>query len=283
VDSANLLATVVGDDILPDLAIGRIPVDNASELNTIITKIMAYEQTDLQDWHHNIVFVADSTPDASGDFVAASEAIINEHIPADYHPLRIYEDDYNCTTANSPECQAVTAAITHTLNYTGALMVNYIGHGADERWASEQILRTTDVDGKKDNPYYNHIVSMHNGDRLPIMFDLTCLTGYWIHTLPTKISLAVNLLKAEDSGAVGAFSPTGLGVGTGHDVLSGGFYDAILQDNIWELGPASVAAKLALYNTGIYEDLLHTYTIFGDPALRIPHSAFTNFLPLILK
>ena len=162
-------------------------------------------------------------------------------------------------------------------------MVNYVGHGAPERWASEQIIRTTNDDAKKDDPYYNHIVSMRNGSHLPIVFDLTCLTGYWIHTLPNKVSIAINLLKAEDSGAVGTFSPTGLGVEAGHDILNSGFYDALFQDNIWELGPASVAAKLDLYTTGSSEDLIHTYTVFGDPALRIPHSPFTIFLPLIRK
>ena len=283
VDSANLLAAVVGGDILPDLAIGRIPVDSAAELDAVIAKIIAYEQGGFQDWHHNIIFVADSTPDSAGNFVASSEAIINNNLPPDYQPLRIYEDDYGCVAANSPECQAVTDAITHTLNYTGALVVNYIGHGASERWASEQILRTTDEDIKKDDPYYNHIASMQNGSHLPIVFDLTCLTGYWIHTRPNNVSLAVNLLKAEDSGAVATFSPTGLGVEAGHDILNSGFYDALFQDDIWELGPASVVAKLDLYATGSNEGLIHTYTVFGDPALRIQHPALTVFLPLIRK
>ena len=43
VDSTNLLAAIVGDDIMPDLMIGRFPVNNKQELDAIIDKTIAYE------------------------------------------------------------------------------------------------------------------------------------------------------------------------------------------------------------------------------------------------
>jgi hypothetical protein len=77
------------------------------------------------------------------------------------------------------------------------------------------------------------------------------------------------LVRKEASGAIAAFSPTGLGVSSGHDMLHKGFYDALMNDGISELGLASQNSKLWLYQTGMNQDLLHTYTIFGDPALKI--------------
>jgi hypothetical protein len=42
-----------------------------------------------------------------------------------------------------------------------------------------------------------------------------------------------------------------------------------MNDGVWELGAATLNAKLWLFEVGIHPDLLHTYTIFGDPALQI--------------
>jgi uncharacterized membrane protein len=42
-----------------------------------------------------------------------------------------------------------------------------------------------------------------------------------------------------------------------------------MNDGIWELGSAALNGKLWLYQTGSNLDLLHTYTVFGDPALQI--------------
>ena len=70
VDSTNLLATIVGDDPIPDLAIGRLVVHSAAELDTIIGKIKRYEANPEQAWQKRLLFVADNTPDGAGDFVA---------------------------------------------------------------------------------------------------------------------------------------------------------------------------------------------------------------------
>jgi len=67
---------------------------------------------------------------------------------------------------------------------------------------------------------------------------------------------------------VGAFAATGLGVSTGHETLQHGFYESVFIGGVDRLGPASMAAKLNLYQAGFHPDLLHTFTVFGDPALQ---------------
>jgi hypothetical protein len=274
VDSANQIANLVGaeGDPLPDLAVGRIPVESAAELDLVIDKVMAYEAAGIQDWQRNILVVADNTPDPAGDFVVSSERIIQDHLPAGYRPLRIYQDDYGCTTASAPGCDAVRNAITTTLNITGALLVNFTGHGAIGRWSHEQILST--------NPAA--LITWDNGEQLPIVVDMTCLTGYWIYPRSNSPSLASELLTLENAGAVATLSPTGLGVAQGHDVLNSGFYDAVFRDGIQTLGWAAIGAKLDVFQTGAHFDLIQTYTVFGDPALRIPVTHFT-FLPAVLQ
>jgi hypothetical protein len=257
VDSSSQLAAIVGNDILPDLYIGRIPVNSMAELNAVISKTIAYEQSGAQDWQRRALFVADNTPDAAGDFVTASEAAI-AYVPGALQVDRIYLDNY-CDTPSSSPCPAANYAITNTLNQTGSLLMNYIGHGATERWAHEQILKVSDVP------------SLTNINRLPVILSMTCLDGYWDHALVAiKTSLMEAMLRASNGGMVGSFSPTGLGLVGGHDELDWAFLTAVFSDGVQRIGPAAMAAKLALYQTGDNLDLVHTFTVFGDPALRFP-------------
>lgn len=268
VDSVNLLATIVGDDILPDLAIGRLPVDSEQELYNVIQKIMTFEAASDQDWQRNLVFVADNIPDSAGDFIASNEAIINNHLAPGYQPIRIYENDFGCTVTGSDACKAVTTAITNTLNTSGTLLITYSGHGDRTGWSGERILKNS------------HLPTFNNGMQPAIFVDMTCLTGYWND--PVLTSLAKNLVTLENGGAVSTFSPTGLGVGQGHDQLLTGFYDALFKSGIRDLGSATLAAKLRLFQAGYSYDLIHTYTIFGDPALKVPIIQ-TFFFPIIQK
>jgi hypothetical protein len=208
-------------------------------------------------------------PDDAGDFVASSESVA-ALLPARYEADRIYLNDYCGAPANPPRpCPAVNNAITSTLNITGALLVNYVGHGSVERWAHEQIFVNGDI------------ASLANGDRLPVVLSMTCLDGYWLY--PHRPCLAEELLRADGKGAVATWSPTGLGVATGHEVLDRGFFTAVFQDSVRQLGPATLAAKLELYATGGNYDLIHTYTLFGDPALRLPVAPWKVYLPVIRK
>jgi hypothetical protein len=277
VDSTGQLAAVVGDDILPDLAIGRLPVNTVAELQAVIDKIIAYEQGDnLGDWQNRLVFVADNTPDSAGDFVASAESVISATLPADVQASRIYLDDLCGPPANPPQpCPAATQAITATLNTSGAFVLTYIGHGSIQSWAKEQAL-TVDT-----------VAALSNGNWLPLVLSMTCLDGYWIH--PALPSLAETLVRSPTQGAIAAFAPTGLGLATGHDVMLEGFYTSVLADGARQLGPASAAAKLALFATGSNLDLIHTFTVIGDPALRLPlpsdppQAQLPVYLPLITR
>ncbi len=273
VDSINLLATLVGDDPLPDLAIGRLPISSEAELNTYTGKVTSYEGIGVQDWQSNIIQVSDNVPDpdGAGDFVASSNALVNNYItPSRYQATKIYlgEDcsaiGHDCSTADG-----VTAAILDTLNNTGALLMTFIGHGSIESWTNEQIWVNGDVP------------NLTNVNQLPIVLSLDCLDGYWLY--PGKESLIGEMVRAANGGAVGAFAPTGLGIGSGHDALAEGFYEALISNNVTDFGDVTLASKLYLYETGNNFDLLHTFTLFGDPALQIQTPPYHVYLPFISR
>ena len=257
VESANLLAAVVGDDVMPDLSIGRLPVNTAAEAKAMVDKIISYEAAPTQDWQRRLLFVADNTPDAAGNFTALSETFITDHLPQGFQADRLYLDN-ECGAPTSPAtaCPAATNKLIELLNTQGSLLVNYTGHGSISRWAHEQLVVN------------NNIASLTNNARLPIVLSLSCLDGYWFY--PNQPGLTEALVRADQRGAVATFSPTGLGLASGHDELQRGFYAAIFERGVRTFGPATLAGKFALYTTGQHTDLIHTFTIFGDPALRLP-------------
>ena len=260
VDSANQLAAVVGEDALPDLAIGRAPVASAAEMAAFVAKTIAYETAGPRPRHGRHAFISDCVPDAAGDFVGETERFIRDMLPAGATARRLRANDFPgaCPPDQTDAGRsAVTAAIVDELfNREGGLFVNYVGHGSANRWSRVPFLTTTDVAG------------LANGEILPIVLSWTCLDGYWC--FPGLPCLAEELLVAADKGTVAGFSPTGLGLATGHDLLWRGFYRSVFQAGTRQLGPATVDAKLALWAGGNFPDLVETYTVFGDPALRLP-------------
>lgn len=256
VDSANQLATVSGDDQLADLMIGRLLVNSPAELNTVIEKIKSFEGSEVQPWQRHFLYVTDDTPDDAGDFVESAESIIAEFIHPGNIADRVYLNDYNDSG------MSITEALVKQINSDSALFVNYFGHAGIDLWAAEKIFSNEDI------------TRLTNAGKFPIFLSSTCLDGYWIHPGKAddpegKESLIEELVRSNHRGAVAAFSATGLGVSTGHDTLQDGFYEAVFYDGANRLGEASMTAKLRLYEAGSHLDLLQTYTVFGDPALKI--------------
>lgn len=286
VDSAAALAMVVGNDLLPDLAIGRIPVDSSEELATVISKIIAYEDQDNYVRPDRLLFVADNQPDLAGNFANISDDVIDASVPAYQNIDRVYLNDF-LDQAGEDACEPgmicpqATQAILDHINNTELDFINYTGHGSINYWAQELLLRTTSLPDYINDPSWNDLVLMNNGDNLPVLLSMTCLDGYWIYPSQRYPSLAVNLLRKTGGGIVAAYSPTGLGLAHGHDVLNKAFFDSLYKIGVKELGAAVQFSKLKLFETGQNFDLIYTYTIFGDPALRLKTTSGGVFIPYV--
>jgi hypothetical protein len=261
----NLYAGVDGDQ-LADVWLGRLPVTTAAEATTVVLKILEYEQTPwLGNWNARHVFVADERDYADNDFAALADAVYDAHISDPWVGSKVYLDD-----------MTAEAARQETMNawQRGALLVSYVGHSSWHQWAVANLFDVYDVPG------------LHNDKRLPVLLSMTCFTGFFHH--PEYGTLDESLLRLQGGGAIATFSPSGLGVATGHDHLFYDFYEAVFTDGQTELGQAVESAKLDLVaNAPAHLDLLDTYHLFGDPAMALnltirpwPQSVY---LPLLAK
>jgi len=263
----NWFACVSGDDILPDMFIGRISAQRPQDVEAVVEKIINYEQNPTPgDWNRSALFVAD---DDQTDFETTSQHLI-ALLPEGYRTQRVYAREYQAPA--DP-----TADIVQHIN-GGAFLVNYVGHGFTDRWGAWSGGRIFDR---------SDIASLNNGSKLPFLTTATCLNGFFSHPLE-DYSLAEEFLRVEGKGAIAAWSPTGLGFPSQHRLLFGELFTSIFKDDNRLLGPATTAAKISAYaQSSSLGEMVETFVLFGDPALELALGSGSPlnkiYLPLIFE
>ncbi len=234
-------------DPLPDMAIGRIPARDASELRAVVSKILAYEaDTAPAPWKREILFVADQNEPT---FQQVCEGLISDFLPWDYTAHRLYLSEYpDCDNTN---CDSARQALQGEIAQ-GRLIANYVGHGYYYNWAGEMVLKNQDAS------------ILQNQGKLSFFATFTCMNGYYAWW--DDECLAEKLLLEPERAGIACFSPTQAGYLEDHTVLNRDLFEAIFQDRNSVLGLAVWAAKL---KRPILENL-DFYTLLGDPALRLP-------------
>ena len=261
----NRYVSISGDDILPDMYIGRFPARTPTEAQTMVEKTINYEQTPpVGGWNDNLTFIADNA-DSGGNFPLLSDNLINTFIPSSYSVDKVYFG------STHPIASEARAAIQTAINQ-GRLIVHYAGHGSTMQWAgTENLLNVSDLD------------FLSNGDKLPFILPMTCAEGYFIWSNPNLQSLGESIVRINGKGAIASWSPTGYGLSSGHDYLDQSLMQNLFSQNQNQLGYITTQAKYDLYaKSASYTDLIETFLLFGDPALRL-QSLHVNqlFLPLI--
>ena len=233
-------AAVNGDDLLPDIAIGRLPAASVAEARTMVRKILAYERGEMSLLDGPVVLIADN-PDRAGDFVADAEALASGLL-----------SDKTTTKLFLPDAtrQDVIQAFDD-----GASLMSYLGHGAIHLWADENLFNNNDV------------ASLSSQSRQPLLLTMNCLNGYF--HFPYFDSLAETLLKAEDKGVIAAFSPSGLSLNEPAKLYQEALVDELFHGGHQRLGDAVLEAQKRYADTGAFPELLAIYHLFGDPALTI--------------
>ena len=255
--SENSFVTVSGSDNLPDMFLGRLPVNNKTQAAAVVTKLIAYDQNTPSDgWNEKVLFIADNT-DSAGNFANYSDKIANDtsYLPVDYTAQKIYYGITHTTVASAQ------TDILAKIN-AGALIVNYVGHGSSQIWATEKLFQNTSV------------ASLTNTDRQPLVASIACLTSSF-HT-PNSTSgveypsLTDKLVLAPTTGAIAAVGSPGMGLAAGQDYLNRGLFRAIFTESKLQVGAALTQAKLfAAANTGAYPDMTDLFMLTGDPATRL--------------
>ncbi len=149
------LAAVNGEDLLPDLAIGRLPATTREQAEALVAKLLAWEDSG-QGLSGKAVLVADN-PDLGGDFEADVEDVRASFLSG-----------RSTTTVKVSELGAATRPAILDSFDEGASLMSYVGHGGTAVWASENVLNSWDTP------------SLLAQSRQPLLLTLNCLNGYFV-------------------------------------------------------------------------------------------------------
>ncbi|MFK7802654.1 MAG: C25 family cysteine peptidase [Anaerolineae bacterium] len=262
----NRYVAIDGDDVLPDMLLGRLPVNNLEELDTVVLKLVAYPNQN-SSWRENITFVADNNDNAGqfSSFVAEQFDHLNngKHL---LNSIQYSGEESDLSQVKSQIRERFAAGNSHLI---------YIGHSTVHQWADESLMHISEVE------------NLSNAQRLPIILQMTCFTGSF--HMAGLDSFDEALIRHETGGAVGVWGATGLSVTTGHDSLAEGYLEVLTTEDNPVVGEAIVAGKIRMMtNKPRHADLVDTYTFFGDPTLilsepRTGTGEQNTFLPLIYK
>jgi hypothetical protein len=236
------LGAVNGEDLLPDIAIGRLPATTAEQAEALVSKLLAWEDSG-QGLSGNAVLVADK-PDQGGDFEADVEDVRTSFLGG-----------RGTTTLRVSELGVATRPAILDSFDEGASLMSYVGHGGTAVWSSSNVLSSWDA------------ASLRAQSRQPLLLTMNCLNGYFV--APNFDALPEALLKAEGRGAIAAFSPSGLSLdGPAHQ-----YHRAVVAELVSgqheRLGDAILAAQRTYAQTGLMPELLTVYQLLGDPAMRV--------------
>jgi Peptidase family C25 len=242
IPSENVYADLNADGI-PDVAIGRMPVQTPAEADVMIDKIEAYTATPraLADRHF---FVADNSTETDTPFRQDAQGMA----------ARLPAGSSISFVDVIPDMTAARASLQSNWQ-NGAFAAHYFGHGSPQLWADEQILSPADVPALATS-------------RPPIVFQWACSTGWYQYLGQPSLSEA--LVLAPRGGAVATFAPTGITSPAGQRSLFEQVYNR-LQAPPATLGELIRQSKgAALLNGGSrLQPVVDGWNLLGDPALPL--------------
>ncbi len=253
-----------GDDLLPEVIIGRMSVRSSSEFVTVVNKIIGYERAYAgeMDWVESVALVGD--PYDSG----ISTVITNEYIEQllENYGMEDIRTKYSGSNFDSWMQDQINDGVSY-LNYRGF----YGFSGFTE----------------------NEVNGLSNGYKLPFITTLTCATGSFEEE---NTCIIEDLFRAGTSvNPKGGVAVIGTAQPYTHtafnNIVDMGIYEGIFIHNAQTAGEALVYGKLALLETYPHDPNGNVYyfstwnNLMGDPATQLwtdnPKNLYLEHEPIL--
>jgi hypothetical protein len=236
----------IGD---PDIGIGRIVATTADEAESIVNKIIHYQNSPetFGDWKNNICMIAD---DADGN-LHLEQADSLATILSDYNISKLYFDFYQLVQLpEGPRYPEVETEITNQVT-KGNLLMNYVGHGGVTGLGHEKVLEIEDL--------YN----WNNIDKLPVMIAATC--EFIRFDDPGFQSIGEQAMLMENGGTIAAISSTRLAYAQSNFAVN----NRILEFFVDSSTQVKRLGDMIRYSKPPATFTTRSTILLGDPALKI--------------
>ncbi|MBD3367237.1 MAG: hypothetical protein GF405_03545 [Candidatus Eisenbacteria bacterium] len=256
-----------GTDYLPEVIVGRIPTDSPSETAVAVMKVLEYERdcgAADQGWYERALAVAGNYGASPPPVTPRLTTLRVREMKLDYGYSQVDTVYYPPVTSPDPISDVINAGV-------GA--INYRGWGGATGWYYPEFL-VADIN------------ALSNGTMLPIMTSCVCGTGNFDgYTDPAFGEAWIRAGSPVDlKGGPAFYGPSEFWTHTKwNNAVDGGFYDAMLLDEVDSFGQATLASKLCLienfpqyassdsldeFNQDV-DFYFNVYNVLGDPELQL--------------
>lgn len=173
-------------DMVPDVAVGRLPAATRQEVENYVEKVIEYETntrgetraSSTREWFKSALFIVPYTSDDDLDtiFKGAKENIASNYLTSvrGFQIIRLYDPRVSATTNGTPSEDLIKWWLT-----SGVGFVNFGGHGNRDQW--EYVFFTWTVDS---STFYN--------TKLPIATSVGCGTAQFAVQPPYESYVDIN-------------------------------------------------------------------------------------------
>jgi hypothetical protein len=254
--------TVSGTEGL-DIGIGRLPVKSISEAEAVMNKIVKYMSPEsFGNWKNMIAFIGDDAEDSPIHMQQASEMgdTVMVHYP-EFNVQKILLDAYTqISTVQGSRYPEVNRIIDERVN-SGALLVNYTGHGNEKTLTHEAVVTLSQIN------------SWDNQHKLPVFVTATCeFSPYDNYEL---VSAGEQIILNPNGGGIALFTTTRLVYSTSNEALNKEFYRQVFKFDEQNLPYALGEIIMHSKNNSTTTLNKRNFSLLGDPALRL---AIPNYI-----
>jgi hypothetical protein len=257
--SDNMIVAVSGDDIVPDLAIGRLSCDTQDEANILVDKIINYPSVNSKAWKKNVLLMAsglDASDELNYGFNDRSIGLDSTYlIPNGINSTKIFRYPNNPAYT---QYQGGGPEIRNAFD-KGTVLANYYGHGGGGQWD----LTFTNDD----------ITQLNNGGMLPLIVSVTCYTAHF----DNQNCFGEIFNKIPGKGSVGYFGSSALTWWDAGSYINTIIFDQIFNQKDYVFGDAVLNAKTLAPAFGNIADQIAVLTLLGDPALELALPKYPDF------
>ncbi len=255
------------NEIIPDMAVGRIPASNVIEMQGAVDKLISYENglsTPSKSASKVFEFFSDTSTfyevfSKKSLEMASTVTQMNPGLTTNHQSL----DDF------ASEADMKTLIISK-FNSNTPLVMAFTGHGSEDQWAGsvDDVLLNTDAKALANTTY-------------PIVLGLNCRNGYYYYADLERKSLSEDLFMNPQGGAIAFWGSTGYTAPESQVVLNKIFLQELAKEtkstyHTVRLGDLTLKSKASLTGISSASDTIRSWTLIGDPATKIPRKAFAE-------
>lgn len=244
-----------------DIAVGRIPVSQVSEAQSVVNKIISYENQPPEIWWKYFTFITGGgTYSEQQSHQIRSNYELNTFVlppSISGNGIKIYRTDTTGSLTYN-----IADSVKNVFN-RGTLFVNFRGHAGSHDW--EVIM--------------NDPNTLSNGSKLPLILSLTCFTGE--NAKADFRGFGERMSYLENKGAIGFISTTGWSFSNSGNDLGTYIIQTIKRDSSRRIGDFMSEAGLRMKNDSGSFSVRHTincYSLIGDPASKLVLPKYPEFV-----